>query len=174
MKLAIAPAPSAEIEAVAPVPEMPAVVILPVLVIAALLFDAWVMEPISDEPPMEAPSLMLASWNDETAPVELMDAEASWPPMLPVIASVPPLLVMAPPLLVALCDNAPVVNVPAVLLLLLVIEVEATAPVALTPAEALVPLIAATVAVPPAPLLLVTAATFDAVWPIVPNVADAA
>lgn len=55
-KLAMAPAPSAETEAEAPVPEMPATVMLPALVTWAVLFDAWVMLPSVVVPAMEAPS----------------------------------------------------------------------------------------------------------------------
>ena len=169
-KLAIAPVPSAETEAEAPDPEMPATVILPALVMAAVLLEAWVMLPTVAEPPTEAVSAMLASENDATEPVAPIEAEAPWPAISPVIASVPPLLVTAA-VLVEPCVKTPIVVVPARTLLLLVIDAEVTAPVALTPAEALGPLIAAMVAVPVpvAPLLLVTVAPLVAVWPIVPK-----
>lgn len=77
--------------------------------------------------------------------------------------------------LVEPCVTVPMVVVPARILLLLVIDVEVTAPVALTPAEAPAPLIAATVAVPapPAVLLLVTVAPLVAVWLIVPKLSVA-
>jgi len=91
---------------------------------------------------------MLASENDETAPDALMDADASWPVMpVPVIFRVPPLLVTLF-VLIALCVTAPVVFVGAVTLPMLVSEVDATAPVAVIPAEALVPLMPPTTMVP--------------------------
>ena len=64
---------------------------------------------------------------------------------------------------------------PAATLLLLVIDVEVTAPVALTLAAALVPLIPATVAVPApaAPLLFVTVALFVDDWLMAPKVSVA-
>ncbi len=74
-KLAMAPAPSAETEAVAPDPEMPATVILPALVMAALLLEAWVMVPTVAEPPTDAVSAMLDSENDATEPLEPIDAD---------------------------------------------------------------------------------------------------
>src|SRR5665213_1516713 len=166
----MAPAPRAETEAEAPDPEMPATVILPALVMAALLLDDWVMLPTVAEPPTDKVSAMLLTENDATEPVAPIDAEAPWPAISPVIASVPPLLVTAA-VLVEPCVTVPIVVVPARILLLLVIDVEVTAPVALTPAEALGPLMAAIVAVPPplAPLLLVTVAPLVAVWPMVPK-----
>src|SRR3990172_7465634 len=111
-KLAMAPAPSAETEAEAPDPVMPATVILPALVMAALLLEAWVILPSVADPPTEDVSAMLASENDATEPVAPIDAEEAWPAISPVIASVPPLLVTAA-VLVEPCVKAPIVVVPA-------------------------------------------------------------
>ena len=131
------------------------------------------MLPSVADPPTEEVSAMLASANDATEPVAPIDAEEAWPAISPVIASVPPLLVTAA-VLVEPCVKAPMTVVPARTLLLLVIDVDVTAPVALTPAEAPAPLMAAMVAVPvPVGPLLLTVAPLVAVLPMVPKVSVA-